>query len=358
MIDEQKIQHALKKITIPSGQNIIDTKLIESVSIKGDLVHIILNVPNGNTKAVESIRNHIEQEVGNVAGVKRAICIMTSHKGASDSHTTNSSPASSKKSSPFDEQTSIQSIKKILAVASGKGGVGKSTTAVNIAVSLQKLGKKVALLDADIYGPSLPRMLGVKDEKPEVDDNDRLHPIIAYNIQIMSIGFLMKEEQSAVWRGPMVMSALQQLLFNVVWQECDILIIDLPPGTGDAQLTLAQKAKIDGVIIASTPQDIALIDARKAIDMFHKVHVPILGIIENMSYYQCPECGNKQGIFDTGGAEEEAKKQKVPFLGAVPLALSIRQGADAGKPITITDTSSHYSQAYHTISENLLALLS
>lgn len=223
-------------------------------------------------------------------------------------------------------------IKHIIAVASGKGGVGKSTVAVNLAVSMAQNGAKVGLFDADIYGPSLPKMMGIT-EKPQVTDDKKLIPIQKHDVACMSMGFMIPEETPIIWRGPMLQGAIQQLLRDVAWGDLDYLFVDMPPGTGDIHLTLAQKLQLAGVVIVSTPQDIALLDARKALEMFKKLRVPTLGIIENMSQFTCENCGHITPIFSHGGAEREAKKLEVPFLGAIPLALQIRQGGDEGQPI-------------------------
>jgi len=246
------------------------------------------------------------------------------------------------------KQASIPGISSVIAVASGKGGVGKSTTALNLALALRDLGLRVGLLDADIYGPSVPRLTGVR-EKPTLNDAKKMIPIVRFGLPLMSIGFLVEEETAMVWRGPMVMSAIRQMLWDVAWGELDVLVVDMPPGTGDAQLTLAQQVPLRGVVIVSTPQDLALIDARRGIAMFDKVNVPTLGIIENMSYFQCPECGTRSDIFGHGGARHEAERLKVPFLGEIPLHMAIRTSSDAGTPVVNSEPDGVHAAIYRSI---------
>ena len=250
---------------------------------------------------------------------------------------------------------SIPSVKSIVAVASGKGGVGKSTTSVNLALGLRALGLKVGLLDADIYGPSVPRLLGITD-RPEIR-NDRIVPIGKFGLKVMSMGFLMNEESPVIWRGPMVMSALVQLLREVEWGELDVLLLDMPPGTGDAQLTMAQQVPLAGSVIVSTPQDLALIDARKGLKMFKDVDVPILGIIENMSTFVCPHCGESSDIFGNGGAEAESAKLGVLFLGAIPLHMDIRKHSDQGTPVVVADEDGQHAKIFKTMALKIASLL-
>lgn len=241
-------------------------------------------------------------------------------------------------------------ITAIIAVASGKGGVGKSTTAVNLAVALAQAGQRVGLLDADIYGPSLPRMLGLQDQQPVIDEAEKkIHPLEAYGIKCMSIGFLVPESEAVVWRGPMVAGALGQLLADVLWGELDVLIVDMPPGTGDAQLTLSQKVQLAGALMVTTPQDIALLDCRKGVQMFRKVHVPILGVVENMSQFICPHCGESSPIFSEGGAARLADEFNTGVLGTIPLDMQIRQDGDAGKPLVAAHPDSPQAAAYRDL---------
>jgi ATP-binding protein involved in chromosome partitioning len=246
------------------------------------------------------------------------------------------------------QQPAVPGVEAIIAVASGKGGVGKSTTAVNLALGLRDLGLKVGLLDADIYGPSVPKLLAIRG-KPQTIGGTRLRPMDGYGLKVMSIGFLIEEETPMIWRGPMVMSALTQMLREVEWGTLDVMVVDMPPGTGDAQLTMAQQVPLKGAVIVSTPQDLALIDARRGIAMFRRVNVPVLGIVENMSYFQCPECGTRADIFGHGGARHEAERQGVPFLGEVPLHIEIREKSDAGLPVVATDPDGAHAKIYREI---------
>ena len=255
-----------------------------------------------------------------------------------------------------EKENLLPGVKHIIAVGAGKGGVGKSTTAVNLALGLAAEGKKVGILDADIYGPSLPRLLGLKG-KPETVDGKVLKPMEAYGLKAMSMGFLVEEETPMIWRGPMVMSALTQMLREVEWGELDVLVVDMPPGTGDAQLTMAQNVPLAGAVIVSTPQDLALIDARKGLSMFRKVDVPILGIVENMSYFICPDCGGRHDIFGHGGARDEATRIGVPFLGEVPLAMPIRETSDAGRPVVATAPDGPHAKVYLEIAARVRARL-
>ncbi|MFZ0811140.1 MAG: Mrp/NBP35 family ATP-binding protein, partial [Bradyrhizobium sp.] len=250
--------------------------------------------------------------------------------------------------SPMSKQAEIPGVAAIIAVASGKGGVGKSTTAINLALGLRDLGLRVGLLDADIYGPSVPRLTGIR-EKPQLNDERKMIPLQRFGLSIMSIGFLVEEETAMIWRGPMVMSAVTQMLRDVAWGTLDVLVVDMPPGTGDAQLTLAQNVPLKGAIIISTPQDLSLIDARRGLAMFKKVNVPVLGIIENMSYFQCPHCGTQSDIFGHGGARHEAERLAVPFLGEIPLHISIRTTSDAGTPVVESEPDGPHAAIYRAI---------
>ena len=345
-ITEQQVRESLSAIDIDGKpQDLIASGLVSGVVVKDGHVSISMQVDPHNPDAIEPIKRTAEEVIRALPGVLSATAMLTAHRDA---------PAKTAKSEA-PESRLHQPARYLIAVASGKGGVGKSTTAINLAVALQNLGQKVAILDADIYGPSLPKLLGTNARPTSA--NNKIVPIEAHGLTAMSIGFMMEEDAPTIWRGPMVMSALEQMLRDVEWGAPDILIIDMPPGTGDAQLTLAQRARLAGAVIVSTPQDLALIDARKGLNMFHKVNVPVLGIVENMSYFICPNCQTQHDIFAHGGAEAEAKRLNVPFLGAIPLEMEIRVGSDSGTPITISNPDSPHAQAYFGVAEKLLANL-
>jgi ATP-binding protein involved in chromosome partitioning len=316
-------------------------KILDGVHAQDGLVQVTLAIKREDAAELEPLRAKIEAVLAGLPGVKNASVVFTAHRQA---------PPPVKASEPI-----LPGVANVIAVASGKGGVGKSTVAVNLAVALAQTGLRVGMLDADIYGPSLPRMLGL-NARPEVKDNVML-PLHAWGVSCMSIGFLVSEETAMIWRGPMIMGALNQLLTQVAWGELDVLVIDLPPGTGDAQLSLAQKVKLRGAVVVSTPQDIALIDARRGVKMFEQVKVPVLGIVENMSYFCCPNCNHRTEIFGHGGAAAEAARIGVPLLGEVPLLLAIRETGDAGAPITATAPQSQAAEAFRAIAANLLGSL-
>ena len=337
---ETKILNVLQNFTIEGMEkSIVDSNLISGISIKDSNVQLTVEIPESKQSLTSNIIKSCEKEVLKIDKISSVTAIPTAHKDL-------------KKKEEDQNNSKIAGVKNIVAIASGKGGVGKSTTSINIALGLENLGKKVGILDADIYGPSLPKLLGI-NFKPQ-SDGKKLIPINKFNLQVMSIGFLVPEDSPMIWRGPMVISALSQLLTEVLWQDLDFLIIDLPPGTGDIQLSLSQKAKLSGAVIVSTPQDLALIDARKGLNMFRKVDVPVLGIIENMSYFICPNCNHQSNIFGNGGAQNEAKEIGVDFLGSIPLDIEIRKGSDEGKPIFVDLPDSPQSKSYLDISKNIL----
>jgi ATP-binding protein involved in chromosome partitioning len=335
----EALREALRTIVDPaSGKDIVTAGLVEGIELKGGLVQVALAVPRERAAAMEPVRKAVEATLARQPGIANATAVLTAHR-AGAGQTPPPRPAE-----PRQAATLLPEVRAIVAVASGKGGVGKSTIAVNLAVALARRGQTVGLLDADIYGPSLPRMLGLA-RKPEMA-GDKLLPIPAWGLKAMSIGFMVEEETPMIWRGPMVMGALEQMLGQVAWGKLDILVVDMPPGTGDAQLTMAQRVKLAGAVIVSTPQDIALIDARRGVRMFERTHVPVLGLVENMSFFVCPHCGERADIFGHGGARAEATRLGVPFLGEVPLLLAIRETGDRGTPITAAEPEGAAAQAF------------
>jgi ATP-binding protein involved in chromosome partitioning len=316
-------------------------KMLDGVHAHDGLVQVTLAIRREEAETLEPLRQQVEAKLAALPGVKNAAVVFTAHRAPPPP--------------PPAAEKFLAGVKSVIAVASGKGGVGKSTVAVNLAVALAQTGLSVGLLDADIYGPSLPRMLGL-NRRPEVRDHKML-PLHAWGVSCMSIGFLVEEDTAMIWRGPMVMGALNQLLGQVEWGALDVLVIDMPPGTGDTQLTLAQKATLLGAVIVSTPQDIALIDARRGVKMFEQVRVPVLGIVENMSYFNCPDCGHRSDIFGHGGAAAEAARIGVPFLGEVPLLLAIRETGDAGAPVTASDPEGEAASAFKAIAARLAPVL-
>jgi ATP-binding protein involved in chromosome partitioning len=362
----EAVRAALAQVRDPdSGQDVVSSGMLQGLSARDGLVQFALSVPRERARALEPLRASAEKVAASVPGVLSATCVLTAHRDiqtgpAPQDHGHDhrppgpaAAPGSARATRPAPGQGPmlLPQVKAIIAIASGKGGVGKSTTAVNLAVSLAADGLKVGLLDADIYGPSLPQMLGTR-EKPRATGG-RIIPISRWGLKAMSIGFLVEEETPMVWRGPMVMGALEQMLGQVEWGELDIMVVDMPPGTGDAQLTMSQRVPLAGAVIVSTPQDVALIDARRGIRMFQKVNVPVLGLIENMSYFCCPNCDHRSEIFGHGGAKAEAARMEVEFLGELPLKLAIRELADAGTPIAIAKPESDEARSYRAIAARL-----
>ena len=337
---EHGLQEALRGVRDPrSGQDIVAAGLIDSLQTKGGLVQLTLRAERGQSAPMEAVRREAELLLGRQPGVTNASVILTAHRPPA--------PTPQPKPTPPPKPSLLSEVRHVVAVASGKGGVGKSTTAVNLAVALAQAGHLVGLLDADVYGPSLPRMLGVSGKPPIVDG--KMQPVEAWGLKAMSIGLLVDPDGAMIWRGPMVMSALEQMMSQVNWGPLDIMVVDMPPGTGDAQLTMAQRVNLSGAVIVSTPQDIALIDARRGVRMFEKVMVPVLGVIENMSSFACPHCGETTHLFGHGGARREAETLGVPFLGEVPLLLDIRTTGDAGTPITASAPDSPAAKVYAAI---------
>jgi len=339
----ETLREALREIKDPaSGRDIVAAGLVEGIEVRGGLVQVALLTDRAHAAAMEPVRRAVEQALGRQPGVSNATAVLTAHKGpAPPREPAAAAPAGHKPALLLPE------VKAIVAVASGKGGVGKSTVAVNLAVALARRGVATGLLDADIYGPSLPRMLGVS-RRPEVHA-ERMIPPEAWGLKCMSIGFLVEEETPMIWRGPMVMGALEQMMGQVDWGPLDVLVVDMPPGTGDAQLTMAQRVALTGAVIVSTPQDIALIDARRGVRMFERVRVPVLGLVENMSFFCCPNCGHRAEIFGHGGARLEAQRLRTEFLGEVPLLLDIRTASDAGTPIAAAAPDGAAAQAFGAI---------
>jgi ATP-binding protein involved in chromosome partitioning len=367
---KERVLDALKHVKGPNlSGDIVSLGLVSEVVIRGGKVYFAISVDPARASELEALRQAAEKVVKELPGVDAVAVTLTADRepgaapaggngrGARTPPPPQASPVARGAAQSARHRTgAIPGVSHIIAVASGKGGVGKSTTAVNFALALQDQGLKVGVLDADIYGPSMPRLLGIFG-KPQQLAGDKLAPMEAYGLKVMSMGFLVDEETPMIWRGPMVMSALSQMLKDVAWGELDVLVVDMPPGTGDAQLTMAQQVPLAGAVIVSTPQDLALIDARKGLNMFRKVDVPVLGIVENMSTFICPHCGSATDIFAHGGAQSEAKRLGVPFLGEVPLTLAIRETSDAGKPVVVSAPSSPAAEAYRGIAAKAWAEL-
>jgi ATP-binding protein involved in chromosome partitioning len=346
---------ALAKVASPQGQPLTETGTLSDVVVTDGKVFFSISVDAGAVKEWETVRARAEAAIRAVPGVKSVLVALTAERagGTGAAAPPRRPPMSPGAARPRESATphspaGIPGVASIIAVASGKGGVGKSTTAVNLALGLRDLGMKVGILDADIYGPSMPKLLAIR-EKPRTIGGNRLEPIERHGMAVMSIGFMIEEETPMIWRGPMVMSALTQMLREVEWGTLDVMVVDMPPGTGDAQLTMAQQVPLKGAVIVSTPQDLALIDARRGIAMFRRVNVPVLGIVENMSTFICPHCGTRSDIFGHGGARAEAERLGVPFLGEVPLHMEIREKSDSGQPVVATAPDSPQAQCYRDI---------
>ncbi|MDC0094038.1 Mrp/NBP35 family ATP-binding protein [Alphaproteobacteria bacterium] len=347
-INEDLILEALKEIEDPSqSKDIVSLGLINNITIKDSNVAVTLEVPVHRGASMEPIRKLAQERVLNIKDVTSATVVITAHENK-------------EKTSTFEtdkedkvEKVLESNVKRFVAIGSGKGGVGKSTTSANIAIALKLEGYKVGLLDADVYGPSQPRMLGVSG-RPASVGGDMVAPLQNYGISLMSMGLLVPDDTAMIWRGPMVQSALTQMLNSVAWGDLDVIVIDLPPGTGDIQISLAQQVNLAGAIIVSTPQDIALLDVVKALTMFQKANVPVLGMIENMSYWSCPDCGRVDHIFGEGGVKAEAKKRKIDLLGEIPISVDVRKSSDAGIPIIISEPESIQSQNYRLIAKSII----
>jgi ATP-binding protein involved in chromosome partitioning len=354
-VNENAILQALRAVPAPDGGDVVATGMIQGLTLKGGHVAFALEVPASQGEKMEPLRRAAEKAAMAVPGVLSASVVLTAHRHPAPR------PSEQARSAPAgragQSRLSLPGVKHIIAVASGKGGVGKSTTAANLALALHGLGLRIGLLDADVFGPSQPRMMGISG-RPVSHDGKTMEPKVNYGVKVMSMGFLIEEETPMIWRGPMVMGAVTQMLRDVAWGELDVLVCDLPPGTGDTQLTMAQNVPLSGAVIVSTPQDIALLDAKKGLNMFRKVDVPILGVIENMSYFACPHCGQRSEIFDHGGARREAERMGVPFLGEIPLDIAIRVTSDGGKPIVVSDPDSPQASAYRIIAQAIWDRLS
>ncbi|WP_291573352.1 Mrp/NBP35 family ATP-binding protein [Bradyrhizobium sp.] len=360
-VTQQQVLESLGKVMSPRGVALSKADVLSAITVNDGKVFFSISVDAAEARAWESVRAEAEAAVRAIPGVTVAMIALTAERKAGaaappphrHSHgvppvSTHRPPQPPGSGSPMSKQSEIPGIAAVIAVASGKGGVGKSTTALNLALGLRDLGLRVGLLDADIYGPSVPRLTGIH-QKPVLNDDKKMVPIVRFGLAIMSIGFLVEEDTAMIWRGPMVMSAITQMLRDVAWGTLDVLVVDMPPGTGDAQLTLAQNVPLKGAIIISTPQDLSLIDARRGLAMFKKVNVPVLGIVENMSYFQCPHCGTKSDIFGHGGARHEAERLGVPFLGEIPLHMSIRATSDSGTPVVESEPDGPHAAIYRAI---------
>ena len=354
-MDEAKLMAALRAVAGPDGRDIVDANLVEGLTAKDGLVHLALRADRTTVARMESVAQEATALLRRQPGVQNASVVLTAHRQVPNPLT--EPPPGVMRGHGEDPAGAkfLPTVRRVIAVASGKGGVGKSTVSVNLAAAFAAMGLRTGLIDADVHGPSMARMLGTS-AKPETTGK-MMHPVRAFGIHAMSLGFLVSESQAMIWRGPMVMGALQQMLGQTEWPELDVMVVDLPPGTGDAQLTLAQRVNVAGAVIVSTPQDIALIDARRGVAMFEKVGVRILGVVENMSFFHCPNCGHDTHIFGHGGARTEALRLGVPFLGEIPLLADIRTAGDAGQPVVLAAPDSAGAQALMKIAEEVKNVL-
>ena len=353
-VTRDEILGALGAVTLPGGDSIVARDMVRALTIEGGTVRFVIEAPTPEeANRMGGVRTAAQSVVSNLAGVDTVSVVLTAHGPATPAAPKGEPPSLKvgRHPTPQAGPERVAGVDRILAIGSGKGGVGKSTVSSNLAVALAKEGRRVGLLDADIYGPSQPRMMGV-NQRPGSPDGKTIIPLKAHGVTMMSIGLMVDPDKAVVWRGPMLMGALQQMLGQVEWGELDVLIVDLPPGTGDVQLTLCQKTQLTGAVVVSTPQDVALIDARKALDMFKSLNTPVLGLIENMSTFHCPNCGHESHIFGHGGVAAEAAKIGVPMLGALPIDLDTRLAGDAGTPIAAGD--SPMAQAYAQLARRFI----
>jgi len=347
-LTRESVLEALKKITDPvSGSDIVSAGITRGLTVDAGAVRFVLEIDPAKAQAYEPVRDAAEAAV-KALGASEISAVLTAHSAKSPPDL-----KPQKKAEPQGPER-VPGVQHIIAIASGKGGVGKSTVSANLACALAAEGRRVGLLDADVYGPSQPRMLGVSG-RPASPDGKTILPMRNHGVTMMSIGLMTNEDQAVVWRGPMLMGALQQMLMQVQWGALDVLLVDLPPGTGDVQMTLAQKTVVDGAIIVSTPQDVALLDARKGIDMFNQLNVPVLGMIENMSTHICSSCGHEEHVFGHGGVKAECEKLGVPLLAEVPLHIDIRMASDGGAPIVVSKPEAQQSQAFREIAKQMVA---
>ncbi len=365
-VTKEQVLETLKTVRGPDLEhNIVELGMVSDVFISDGKVYFSITVPAERAKELEPLRLAAERVIKEMPGVKGALVALTADKKAAANapaarpapqhdHGHHGHSHAPQQQQPRTAKLGVPGIGAIIAVASGKGGVGKSTTAVNLALGLQANGLRVGILDADIYGPSMPRLLKISGRPTQIDGRI-INPMENYGLKVMSMGFLVDEDTAMIWRGPMVQSALMQMLREVAWGELDVLVVDMPPGTGDAQLTMAQQVPLAGAVIVSTPQDLALIDARKGLNMFRKVEVPVLGIVENMSYFVAPDTGTRYDIFGHGGARKEAERIGVPFLGEVPLTMNIRETSDAGTPLVASDPNGIVAGIYRAIAAKVWA---
>jgi ATP-binding protein involved in chromosome partitioning len=349
-VSEQSVLNALRAVAGPDGAaDVVSLGMVNGLKVQDGHVSFALTVPPERGRELEPLRKAAEARVFALPGVLTATVVLTAERGTAPPPPR--APAGRPAQNQIDPQL-LPQVKAIVAVASGKGGVGKSTTAVNLALAAAANGLKTGLFDADIFGPSVPRMMGLSG-KPDTIDGRLLKPMENYGVTCMSIGFLVDEERPVVWRGPMVMRALEDMMREVAWGPLDLMIVDMPPGTGDTQLTMSQRVPMAGAVIVSTPQDIALADARKGLNMFRLVNVPVLGLIENMSYFNCPHCGERTDIFSHGGARREADRLGMTFLGEIPLDVKIRETSDSGHPIVVAEPDSPHAESYRQIAANI-----